>query len=214
MLPPQFRGTRSNELFHICDWYATLAALVGMNPEDRRAELLGLPAIDSLDLKGLLGFTQAIDQPTTATSATADPAEGDHLLLSADESEVRFAMAETGYSWNALMRGQLGKVFTAQPTPPLHAANGVVALPSLRGLNGGTWYVLLVASGVNVQLDMRKQCTATWPLPLCPRPVQVLSPVSADGAGNQVAADGGPDDLNGSRSRWRRRAYGGAVWVH
>lgn len=43
-------GSKVNGITHICDWYATFAALAGVDPTDHKAAKAGLRPIDSLDL--------------------------------------------------------------------------------------------------------------------------------------------------------------------
>mmetsp|Transcript_21502 Transcript_21502/g.40453 ORF Transcript_21502/g.40453 Transcript_21502/m.40453 type:complete len:238 (-) Transcript_21502:4-717(-) len=44
------KGERTNEIIHIADWYATIANLAGVKDlKDYRAEIVGLPALDSRD---------------------------------------------------------------------------------------------------------------------------------------------------------------------
>eukprot|EP01062_Namystynia_karyoxenos_P003461 TRINITY_DN11238_c0_g1_i1.p1 TRINITY_DN11238_c0_g1~~TRINITY_DN11238_c0_g1_i1.p1 ORF type:complete len:597 (+),score=113.64 TRINITY_DN11238_c0_g1_i1:70-1791(+) len=50
VIPPQARGTKVEGLAAGWDWYATLAALAGVDPTDARAAAAGLPPIDSYDL--------------------------------------------------------------------------------------------------------------------------------------------------------------------
>lgn len=49
-LPAAVRGTKLNGMMHIADWYATFAALAGVDPTDKKAAAAGLPPIDSLNL--------------------------------------------------------------------------------------------------------------------------------------------------------------------
>jgi len=53
-LPPNVRGTKSDGLSAVWDWYATLARLAGVDPTDQRAAAAGLPPIDSHDLWPML----------------------------------------------------------------------------------------------------------------------------------------------------------------
>ena len=49
-LPPAVRGTTSDELITIWDWYATFAqGIAGVDPTDHRAATAGLPPIDSVN---------------------------------------------------------------------------------------------------------------------------------------------------------------------
>merc|ERR1712127_935856 len=43
-------GTKLEGYTHICDWYATFAALAGTDPTDHKAAAAGLPPIDSVNL--------------------------------------------------------------------------------------------------------------------------------------------------------------------
>ena len=43
-------GSKLAGLIHICDYYATFAALAGVDKNDTRAALAGLPAVDGLDM--------------------------------------------------------------------------------------------------------------------------------------------------------------------
>ena len=49
VLPSALRGTESNAFIHVCDWYATLLTLVGIDPADGGGSGTGFPAIDSMD---------------------------------------------------------------------------------------------------------------------------------------------------------------------
>lgn len=54
LLPKQVRGTKQEGLMAGWDWYATFAALAGVDPTDRKAEAAGLPPHDSHNLWPLL----------------------------------------------------------------------------------------------------------------------------------------------------------------
>lgn len=53
-LPARVRGTTSHALIATADWYATFAALAGVDPTDERATAHDLPPIDSVDQSGIL----------------------------------------------------------------------------------------------------------------------------------------------------------------
>jgi arylsulfatase A-like enzyme len=48
-LPAGVRGSVNEGIMHIADWYATFAALAGVDPTDAKAAAAGLPAIDSIN---------------------------------------------------------------------------------------------------------------------------------------------------------------------
>eukprot|EP00448_Togula_jolla_P039179 CAMPEP_0170621492 /NCGR_PEP_ID=MMETSP0224-20130122/28627_1 /TAXON_ID=285029 /ORGANISM="Togula jolla, Strain CCCM 725" /LENGTH=601 /DNA_ID=CAMNT_0010947749 /DNA_START=45 /DNA_END=1850 /DNA_ORIENTATION=- len=48
-VPEEQRGKTLGGIMHITDWYSTLSHLAGANPHDTRAEMAGLPPIDSLN---------------------------------------------------------------------------------------------------------------------------------------------------------------------
>jgi len=49
-LPSHARGTKSDGLSAVWDWYATFAKMAGVDPWDKRAAAAGLPPVDSRDL--------------------------------------------------------------------------------------------------------------------------------------------------------------------
>lgn len=53
-LPSSVRGTKMNGLMAAWDWYATFAALAGVDPTDHRADAAGLPPIDSFNMWPML----------------------------------------------------------------------------------------------------------------------------------------------------------------
>lgn len=53
-LPPSMRGIKYDGLITLWDWYATFAALAGVEAHDDRAAHAGLPPIDSFDLTHVL----------------------------------------------------------------------------------------------------------------------------------------------------------------
>jgi arylsulfatase A-like enzyme len=53
-LPKIARGTVTNGIVHIADWFATFCALAGIDPVDHKAKVANLPAIDSLNVLDLI----------------------------------------------------------------------------------------------------------------------------------------------------------------
>ena len=49
-IPSKVRGTKIADPMHLADWYATFAAMAGVNPTDHSAAGAKLPAIDGVNL--------------------------------------------------------------------------------------------------------------------------------------------------------------------
>lgn len=54
VLPDKIRGTELKDYFHIADWYATFAAVAGVDVNDDVAAQFNLPAVDSVNQWPLL----------------------------------------------------------------------------------------------------------------------------------------------------------------
>mmetsp|Transcript_102143 Transcript_102143/g.264492 ORF Transcript_102143/g.264492 Transcript_102143/m.264492 type:complete len:552 (-) Transcript_102143:228-1883(-) len=54
LLPKEVRGSKQEGFVFAWDWYATIAALAGVDPTDHRAALAGLPPVDSRNMWPLL----------------------------------------------------------------------------------------------------------------------------------------------------------------
>lgn len=84
-IPTENRGSALNEIVHIADWYATLAALGGVNKHDSLAVSSGLPDVDGLNIWPLLsGQTQT----SPRTELPLDPnvlISGEWKLLKGDQ---------------------------------------------------------------------------------------------------------------------------------
>ena len=60
IVPMAMRGSKNLDPVHIADWYATFAAMAGVDPTDAAAAKAGLPAVDGVDLwPRLSGSTRA-----------------------------------------------------------------------------------------------------------------------------------------------------------
>eukprot|EP00055_Hartaetosiga_balthica_P003234 m.7069 g.7069 ORF g.7069 m.7069 type:complete len:553 (+) comp2699_c0_seq1:7-1665(+) len=71
-VPPNMRGTKEEGIVHVADWYATFAALAGVDPTDHEAAASGLPPIDSINMWPLLsGQTQTSPRPNVLLSDQA-----------------------------------------------------------------------------------------------------------------------------------------------
>ena len=75
-LAPAVRGTRHSGLVALWDWYATLCALAGVDPTDKRAAAAGLPPIDSIDHSGLILGTN-LTSARTELALSTDPSATD-----------------------------------------------------------------------------------------------------------------------------------------
>jgi arylsulfatase B len=69
-LPESVRGTKLDGLMHIADYYATFAALAGVDPTDHTAAAAGLPPIDSLNMWPLISG-QNLTSPRTEIPVSA-----------------------------------------------------------------------------------------------------------------------------------------------
>mmetsp|Transcript_29351 Transcript_29351/g.32609 ORF Transcript_29351/g.32609 Transcript_29351/m.32609 type:complete len:530 (+) Transcript_29351:15-1604(+) len=58
IIPNKMRGTVQKGYVHVADWYSTFCFLAGVDPEDTRAALVGLPPIDSKNMWGLFSGQQ------------------------------------------------------------------------------------------------------------------------------------------------------------
>lgn len=73
-LPASRRGIKYSGLFTGWDYYATFAALAGVDATDHRAALAGLPPIDSHDFSGVvLGSTMSASPPRTEILIGGEP---------------------------------------------------------------------------------------------------------------------------------------------
>lgn len=54
MIPASMRGTETEAMMHIADWYGTFCILAKTDPVDKRAAWAALPPVDSMDLWPLL----------------------------------------------------------------------------------------------------------------------------------------------------------------
>ena len=54
LMPAHLRGTVNSAFIHVCDWYATLTTLVGVNSSDNLHIADGVPPIDGIDQWGVL----------------------------------------------------------------------------------------------------------------------------------------------------------------
>lgn len=82
-LPTAMRGHKTSGLIHMCDWYATFAALAGVhNVADSSATKLGLPDVDSINVWPLLsGATHSsprVEAPLSTGMGWKGPEIGGH----------------------------------------------------------------------------------------------------------------------------------------
>ena len=58
-VPPRMRGATVDDPVHIADWFATFAALAGVDPTDDAARRAQLPPVDSVNLWPVCSMVQA-----------------------------------------------------------------------------------------------------------------------------------------------------------
>lgn len=49
-LPAKVRGTKTDQLIHLCDWYVTFCGLAGIDAKDHAAEAAGLPPVECFNV--------------------------------------------------------------------------------------------------------------------------------------------------------------------
>lgn len=70
-LPPAVRGTTTEALMHISDWYTTFAHLAGVNETDEAAAAAGLPRVDGVDLWPVISGVRKAARSEIQLSTTA-----------------------------------------------------------------------------------------------------------------------------------------------
>ena len=75
-LAPELRGTSTAEWLHVCDIWATFAALAGTDPTDHRAAAAGLPPLDGLDMWPMLS---GANETSPRTEVVFTPLSGDRF---------------------------------------------------------------------------------------------------------------------------------------
>jgi len=81
---PQRIGTKLEGYTHIADWYATFAALAGVDPTDHKAKAASLPPIDSINL---WPYLSGATEQSPRTEVFADPSVlivGDWKIIGAN----------------------------------------------------------------------------------------------------------------------------------
>jgi arylsulfatase I/J len=109
-LPAAVRGTKSEGVMHIADFYATFCALAGVDPTDTRAAAAGLPPIDSLDMSAMLLGANATSPRTEVAIGSSDGADNAGNTIVQGLIEV-----PTGLK---LIIGQTDPAFFQGPTYP------------------------------------------------------------------------------------------------
>jgi len=86
---PQRIGTKLEGYTHIADWYATFAALAGVDPTDHKAKAAGLPAIDSMNLWPYLSGQEEQSPRTEVFADTDTLIVGDWKITGADPQNAK-----------------------------------------------------------------------------------------------------------------------------
>lgn len=108
-LPAKARGTVSDAVMHIADWYATFLSILSIPLRDRQAEEVGLPQPDSINF-----------WPTIAFGLPADPR--DELQL---DPHALLVKQDTG-SWLKLLTGTITFTMWTGPDFPNSTCVGVL----------------------------------------------------------------------------------------
>lgn len=81
-IPEALRGSVSDAMVHVADWYATFAALVGVDARDGRAAAAGLPPVDSVNVWPNLMRTNDTPARSEFAASTATLLSGNWKLIS------------------------------------------------------------------------------------------------------------------------------------
>lgn len=109
-IPPALRGTVQEGLIGIEDWYTTFCALAGVDPTDSEAASAGLPAVDGLDMSGLLLGTNSTSPRTEIIIGS-----GSNNDMKEGKTTVQGILRADGWK---LVIGQLGSAFWQGPIYP------------------------------------------------------------------------------------------------
>lgn len=88
-LPDEVKGTTSNEMAHVADWYTTFSSLLGVDPSDPWARESGLPPVDGKDLTDLITKPGAKSPHEAIPVTTLSYVKGDYKLIM--DKQAKFA---------------------------------------------------------------------------------------------------------------------------
>eukprot|EP00049_Salpingoeca_infusionum_P001522 m.48939 g.48939 ORF g.48939 m.48939 type:complete len:549 (+) comp11071_c0_seq2:65-1711(+) len=132
-VPESLRGTRQEGIVHVADWYATFAALAGVDPTDHTAAASGLPPIDSLNMWPFLSGQEKTSPRTDILISDSTLISGDWKVLTGKVSEANWggplypnmSTYDDPISKYSLECGQSGCLFNVATDP--HERNDVAA---------------------------------------------------------------------------------------
>lgn len=85
-VPETQRGSKSDALMHIADWYSTFCALAGVDPTDHAAAASGLPPIDSINMWPVLSGAAAASPRQNILVDKTTLVEAQYKLMTGQQS--------------------------------------------------------------------------------------------------------------------------------
>lgn len=126
-VPTAQRGTKSQAVMHVADWYATFCALAGVDPTDHTAAASGLPPVDSLDLWPTLSGANATSPRVEVFIDSTTLLQGDWKLLTGKQPGASWpgpqypnATTETSPVYEAVQHCSAGCLYNVAEDPTEH----------------------------------------------------------------------------------------------
>lgn len=109
LVPEEMRGQKLEVFTHIADWYATFAALAGVDAVDHKGVEHGVPPVDSINLWPWLSGEKAVDEPVREylqiSAYTLIDAEGYKVITGADVGNIKKPATEYEIDFNFIAPG-------------------------------------------------------------------------------------------------------------
>lgn len=122
VVPAARRGAKLEGYITGWDWYATYAALAGVDPTDHKAAAAGLPAHDSLDmwpwLSGAAAVSPRREVVVGETSALTPNSDGRTLVGGVIQGKYKILVGPKAVKWNALLPYQVSQAVLTGPSWP------------------------------------------------------------------------------------------------
>jgi len=135
LVPTAQRGTKLDGYITGWDWYATYAAMAGVDPTDHRASAAGLPAHDSINmwpwLSGASAHSPRTEFAIGDTTAVAPNADGQTLVGGLISGRYKLIVGREGPSWDGAGFHTISQNVLTGPSWP-NSSSHLVPLTHLR----------------------------------------------------------------------------------